>query len=304
MRVLLLSFFLILILISCKSSSKVKNNQKPPSVREQISEWRAEIKIKDKEIFIKVDSLLKLLFNSKYDNHIYSTSNPYFDELRYYYSSNLKYERYIYRKVLRPKILLKGDAKKWSNAIMLLPKKDCKDGDIDSRFYHIIRMVDDTSDISISVDYITEIASILREPCAHTLNQLQTDINWRKDMYNALIKQLQAFDNSKETYVEEYYTDIYEIMYELPDSLTSDFAYNYLINNDNLPEYLESLIDKRMRDWGPSWSFNNYSGKPILYSEEQVTTMIKRAEEIKTKDDCDWCDTFIFRLKLRFKNNW
>ena len=305
LRLVALVFLGFLVLSNCNTpkSTLVQQEDNPElPIRTQIKEWSRIKDIQNKVMFRRIDTLLAHLYASPYDDHIYETSNPYYDELRYYYSTNIDYEEYIYEKLIRPHFFPKGTPKKWINTLFLLPKNSCKDGD--SRLSRLPWIIRDTSSIVESVNYLTEVAEVLQDQCAYTLNMLQTDVAWRKELYESLIIQLKAIESSEWAYVDEYYEDIYRSMQYLPDSLTSAYAYNYLMQNDTLPEELENLIDKRFRNWSDSYSYTNYSGSRILYSEKEVAEMIKRAEEIQAKGGCNWCETFIRRLKLRFIENW
>ncbi len=305
LRLFTLTFLGFFILSNCnapKSAQIQQQDHSTLSIRAQIKEWSRKSEIENKVKFRHIDTLLTQLYSSPYDDHIYETSNPYYDELRYYYSSNINYEEYIYEKLIRPDFSPKGASKKWINTLFLLPKKSCKNGD--SRLNRLPWIIRDTSSIEESVNYLTAVANVLQDKCAYTLNKLQTDVDWRKELYESLLIQLDAFESSECEYIDEYYEDIYWSMQYLPDSLTSAYAYNYLMQNDTIPEELENLIDDRFRNWSDSYSYTNYSGARILYSEKEVSDMIKRAEEIQAKGGCNWCETFIRRLKFRFIENW
>ena len=291
-----------ILLVSCKTIENKITNNGTLTTREQSLERMSKAIIEDAIIYVEIDSLISKILESTFEGHVYTSTNADYNDLRHHYCCNIRYEKYIFQKFIRPERILKGEEKKWEDAIMLLPKNDCSDGDLEHRLNRVVQILRDTSDISMAVNNISEIAPILKEPCSKTLNYIQSQTQWRSDMFSALLLQLEFFDNSKEMYVKEYYEDIYEIMDVLPDSLTSEFAYDYLMNKDELPEYLEELIDHRLKDWEPSWSYSNYGGSPIIYSEKQVLRMIERTQEIQNKGNCDWCELFIFRLNLRFED--
>ena len=304
MRRVVLSLVLIMLCFyACKQTRDLQDANVPEDsidIRSEIKNWRKAESEADQLVFVKIDTPIHKLVNSKYDDHMYSTSNPYFDELRYYYLSDLAFERYIYKKILRPKVFYKGDSRKWINTLMLLPKKDCYCGDGYHRLNQIPGIIRDTSSTLESINYLTEVEDVLEEKCATTLNQLQTEVEWRKKIYDALILQLEAFENSKLEFIDEYYEDIYEIMHKLPDSLTSRFAYDHLMENDTMPEYLLDLIDDRYKNWSSNYSYENYSGPRIIYSEDEARAMILRAETIQAQEECDWCAYLIRRLSTRF----
>ena len=291
-----------LFLLSCKTGKNINTEKEALSIREQSLAFMSQSFTEDVIAFAEIDSLLSVILESPFEGHVYTSTNSAYNNLRHHYCCNIRYENYIFQKVYSPERHLKGEAKKWANAIILLPKKDCSDSDLENRLNRVLQIVKDTSDMAMSVNNISEIAPILKEPCSKTLNYIQSQTQWRSEMFSALLLQLEFFDNSKEMFVKEYYEDVYEIMDVLPDSLTSKFAYDYLMNHDELPEYLEELIDHRLKDWEPSWSYSNYSGSPIIYSETQVLRMIERTQEIQNKGNCDWCELFIFRLNLRFED--
>ena len=261
--------------------------------------------IEIEQTHIRIDTLFTNLFKSEPPQlYCEAWENAYFKELEFYYTSSLEHERYIFQKILRPRQPITAKSK-WIDCLMLIRKKDCADGDNEHRLQRLPHILRDTSSIESSFHIIYTASDMLQEPCAITLKFLQHEVDWRKRMFESMLIQLEFISHNKSESLTE--DDVFYLMNELPDRLTSRYAYDYVMQNEILPFEIENIIDYRFKDWGYSYDntnlygYSKFSGDPIIFTEDEVSTLINRVEEINNQQECTWCDRLISRLNQRFQ---
>ena len=300
MRVTFLILLVLICLSSCKSRKLHTNNT---FTKNKIANLSLLAKTRDNERISKIeriDTLLNRLSKSKFTNchfhlnylkgHDYSRMhNDIFDELVFWYSESQYYENYIFQKVQRDfKRKYGSDALSWYYCINLLPKRDCYDSDIDHRLDRLPWILRDTSSIEKSYSIVSNIANIIVEPCDRTLNKMQYDYEWRNKMYQGILFQIKAFYKKD----EDFDYELHELMLNLKDSLTTRYAYNYVMNNNDLPDGIEDIIYDRFINWGSDTGYDRYLGNRILLSQEEVIALINRAKIMKNNLSCDNCQEF------------
>jgi hypothetical protein len=88
-------------------------------------------------------------------------------------------------------------------------------------------------------------------------------------------------------------------MNDIPDRLTTKFAYDYVMQHDSIPSGIQEIITNRIHNWGDYYDITNlygyskYEGDPILLSENEIEALALRLKEIQDNRDCEWCAQII-----------
>lgn len=271
------------------------------------------------EQFKRIDILIDSIFESEYQLcDFYNISHEYYikkkelplkalDELVMFNNMSIKNENYIYHKILRNYDYQNTEnKKKWYDCLSLFPKKDCADGDFHLRMNRIPWILRDTSSLDNSFELVDYVGNILvKEKCTTNDHFLREEVEWRKNLFEASKMQLKKVEQEDIDYRE----DVHWIMLHLPDSLTTDYAYNYFINNELTPkefdgiDYIINILDDRMPNLYEKNTYASYSGPDIYLKEHQIDTLLLITNQIEKENECDWCGWFLRDLK-RSKSNF
>jgi len=298
----------LLLLDGCKTSKIQPSDNNPQELYLNIYEASRQKQNLLPGTYKRIDTLINNLleseytlchFHNRYDSkHDFSQMhNRILDELAFYSGYSIDFERYIYRKILRNHQKSNSSGEKWRNCMMLFPKRDCGDSDYEHRLNYLAWIKVDTSSIENAEDMLSRISSILDEPCEQTILHMQNEYKWRERFYNNIINQTKDYYKQDEDFDYEFH----EVLLNLKDSLSSRFAFDYVMKNNDLPDGIEDIIEDRFKDWDNGNGYTRFQGPPILLSEDEIKQLIERANKIKSQTICDWCDEFIRRLNLRFE---
>jgi hypothetical protein len=298
----------LLLIIACSPIRPVTKNN--PPLPEKIYDVDELIAIRHNyitETFSRIDTLLALLFETPPPHtHCEAYENILFKELSFYYYANIECEDYIFPKILRPKIAKNGN--KWIESLMLVPKRDCE-GDNVWRLRMLPRILMDTTSTDNSFYLLGRIERIIQEPCATTLKVLQNDVEWRKNLFNSMLVQIEFIENNP---IENSgpmlgLDDVYWLMNELPDRSTSKFAFDFVMMHDSIPSEIQDIIGNRMYDWGVDYAninmygYSSYAGEPIIYSDSELILLVERLNYIQSIRKCDWCSHTVSSIHARLK---
>lgn len=302
------AIFISIFFFSC-GGTKTLDTQSSPLIEKDAFESILDDHFNNQDLqYQKIDSLLNVIFSSDFSLcNFYAYKADYYrkyakkplkalDELWMYNDLSIKNERYIFHSLLRNWDFQDTENKKnWYACIMLLPKKDCEDGDYHLRMNRIPWILRDTSNVENSIRVLDHVADLLQESCSTNKHFLREEVEWRKNIYEAAVLQLPLLIGEYEEYVE----DVHWLMKHLPDSLTTNYAYNYIMEHElsgkelELPDNLFDLIDDRAFSIE---SYADYKGPSISLTAQQIDKLIEKADQQKTKTNCDWCDSFIKRM--------
>lgn len=302
-----LFFFFLILQFGCKSSG-VQSKETPRDSYLNIYTASQQEQTLKQATYQRIDSLIQVLFESEYTSchfhnrydskHDYSKMHhPILDELAFYSGYSIRYERYIYSKVTNNHQHKGSSGEQWKNCIMLFPKKDCGGINYSRRLDFLASVVLDTTSFQKCEEMLSRVSGILDEPCRSTILTMQNDYRWRARVYQNIIRQTKNLFLKNESFDDE----LYKVMYCLKDSLSSRFAYDYIMNHEDLPGGIDDIIEDRFKDWDKGNGYTRYQGAAILFSETEVKRLVKRVETIKNNIDCVWCDEMIRRLNLRFE---
>lgn len=326
---------LIITIWGCKTSSKLLDTTDNFTEASFLALLKAEIK-QDSVIYARIDTLLKELLEMEYNGcniaftktayhpmhyssvatylENYPGCNPIFQELEFLHSKSWKYERYLHERVADFREYQDENKKKWLKCLFLFRKTDCTERSVIDRLNRLPYILRDTTDVEYSNELINLTTKIIDEPCSNTLKFLQSEVEWRKEMYYSLMIQLDFFlENGMDEY--GYDEDVYWLMSKLPDRLTTRFAYEYIMNSDlplnehDLKAYIFDIIESRLKNWGVAYGrftteggYSFYEGESVFLTKDEIRNLINRTNQIAKLGKCEWCENFVSRLKLGLKN--
>lgn len=300
-------FFIYLLIIGCSPIQiSSKNYNTAPFVKNHdIAKLITNRRQYLTETYSRIDTLLSSLLETE-PPHTFCEAyeNIFFKELSFYYTTSIEFEDYIFGKIVRPHPpLFEG---KWIDCLMLVMKRDCE-GDNEWRLKRLPRILRDTTSIDNSYYLLSRVSHILQEPCATTLKVLQNEVDLRKNLFNSMLVQEEFIKNNP---IENSgpllgLDDVFSLMNELPDRLTSKFAYDYVMLNDSIPWEIQDIISNRIFDIGDYYDISNlhgyskYAGDPIIYTESELISLAERLTYIQSKRKCDWCKGIVSSIKER-----
>jgi len=310
---------LVILIWSCNTPKETIALSKP-KVESYSFKHTLENYLESQEIqYRRIDTLTEQIFNSEFTLcNFYQYSVEYYlsknklplksiDELVLLNNMSIKNEHYLYHKLLRNHDYQNTKNKEnWYNCILLFPKKDCMDGDFYHRMNRLPWILRDTSNVENSTDLLDHIGDILvKERCRTNTHFLKEEVEWRKELFESAKLQIPIIKGEYSEYIE----DVYWLMLHLPDSLTTDFAYNYFMNNeitaltfynyeDNTLIDLDNIVDLLGdRMFNQHLKYIDYKGPKIYLSLEQTESLLTKAQSIPDQENCDWCNWFIRDLK-------
>lgn len=261
---------------------------------------------------VRIDTLLKGLMESgvevchyhgEYDgDRDYEVGhNVLLEELVFLHDISLENEKYIFQRVMRDREMRRRQRDVY-NCILLFRKRDCDEEDIDHRMNALPHMLRDTGNVLKSIELIKHIEVVLNEPCERTQRHIRSEVEWRRQLFEGLKAQIPLVRryNADETEDVEY---IYYAMAELPDSLTTNFAYEYLMQDslskvyNDLPWAIFDILEHSVMY---EKEYSHIAGPQIHLTDEKIDRLKARLEVLDMEGDCDWCgDTMGMLEKIR-----
>jgi len=311
--------FLFILIWSCKTPKETAPLPQPKAESYSFKHTIENYLYSQESQYRRIDLLTEQIFNSEFTLcNFYQYSAEYYieknklpikplDELVLLNNMSIKNEHYLYHKLLRNHDYQNTKNKEnWYNCILLFPKKDCIDGDFHLRMNRLPWILRDASNVENSTELLDHIADILvKERCGTNSHFLREEVEWRKELFESAKQQIPIIKGEYAEYIE----DVHWLMLHLPDSLTTDFAYNYFITNEitaasfenyERPELIDldnilNLLDDRL--YNIHEKYKNYNGPNIYLSLEQTENLLTRTLKIQEQEECSWCNWFIRDLK-------
>ena len=289
-----------MILIGCSTQNRIVP-EKSQKIVDYFENSFLEQQLNLSEDKKRIDTLLILLAESEleichyhpnYDSsRDYSKGhNKFLDELAFLHRKSLNNEKYIFRSVLRNHDFRTKQIDCY-NCIMLFRKRDCDESDNYHRLNKLPNILKDTSNVLKTIEILKHISVILDEPCERTQQHIRTEVKWRIELFKTLESQIQhvrKYNNDEEGDLEY----IYDAMAQLPDSLTTEFAYNYLMQDSITKKYNSlpwAIFDILEHSIMYEKEYTYVDGSQINLTNEKINTLKERLENLNKNKDCDWC---------------
>ncbi len=282
--------------------SVLSNSSFPNGYFDIIKHSQLEEKNRD-STYRRIDTLFAKLTQSEYtlchfhsrysSNHDYSKMhNEILDELAFLNGYSNNYEYYITRKIYTYRPKLENEIK-WRDCLRFLEDNDCSQDHLLNQMIWILKDTTYNFEQSQSLNYFVD--SVLRRNCENVQEQIRKDTIWREKLYKAIEIQSKKFYKIDEHY-DSYF---YDILSSLPESHTTQYAYNYFLSQENIPDEIIDILTERLLNTYEDVDFSSHAGHGIILSQEQEKILIKRGEYLLRINKCEECQDFIEYLKER-----